>query len=319
MMIRSPVRLSILLLFLVSGISIISLPASANPVMIDLSLELSLWALIMLAANFPVNLFWYLLAMRIDAKRWGMKMGDIPRDTETFVSLVLFAVFMVTLAGAAIDLIFIVPSFSNYSGVNIPSISIGMLLIFASVVFASMMVLRMKTNPSIVAGAVLAGVNPLFWGFIRMSGWNQIFLLIPVLFLILAVIAFFLLSSWHKKAMSKTPTDNSEMSLENEKNHRMRARMDGIISVFVLLIILLPIITNALTHLQPYIGYIPYTYEILWIGIIIAICGIFIFSIAKDRKQYLIGWIVFSVGIILMVIDIIGCLNFNMIHFGRYF
>lgn len=250
-------RLSILILFLISGISIISLPASANPMAMDPFLELSLWVLMMLAANFPINLFWFLLALLIDAKKWGMKMGDLPRDTGTFVSLVLFAVFMVTLAGAAIDLIFIVQSYSLYSGVNVSSISIGILLIFASVIFASVMVLRMKTNPSLIAGAVLAAVNPLFWGFIRMSGWNQIFLFIPVLFLILAGIAFFLLSSWHKKAVSEIPAEDSEVTLEKEEGHRMRVRRDAVISVVILLILLLPIIINAIAPPRPYLGMTP--------------------------------------------------------------
>jgi len=259
-MVKSSVRLSILLLSLVFGISIVSLSASANPMAMDPFEMLSVWAFMMLAANFPVNLFWYLLALRIDAKRWGMKMGDLPRDTGTFGSLVLFAVFMVTLVGAVIDLIFIIPSYSYYGGVNMVSVSIGMILIFASVLFASMTVLRMRIYPSLVAGTVLAAVNPLFWGFMRSFGWSQIFLFIPVLFLILAAIAFHFMASWHSKTNEEIPADYSEASQEHEKGHRMRVRRDAIISVIIFLLLLVPIIISAFSfppsyyHMTPVIA-----------------------------------------------------------------
>jgi uncharacterized membrane protein HdeD (DUF308 family) len=61
-----------------------------------------------------------------------------------------------------------------------------------------------------------------------------------------------------------------------------------------------------------FLGYHTDLYDILFVGVIIAFYGIYKFYKARDGKQYRAGWIYFFTGIILMVIDIIGRLIFNL-------
>jgi len=214
--------------------------------------EISLWTLIMMCANFPVNWFWYNLSLFINARKWEFQMGHLPRSTGAFSFLVLFTVFAITFVGAFIDLIFIVPDTISSSGVNFALVATGMILIFGSAVIASWTVLRLRIGPSLVTGFVLAAINPLFWLVIRIAYWNGNIILIPVFFLILALISQFILLKWHRDAKSEIPPDGEEIEKKDGTLNSMKVRKWAVITAVIMLIILLPIISNAVFPPQPY-------------------------------------------------------------------
>ena len=189
----------IILLSIGVAASIVPSSVSANPIVAGDPHFLSQFAILVLVANFPINLFCCILALLIGFKKLGMKIGDIPIDFRIFTFLILIATFMITLAGVVIDYLFIIRGVQYYVGnFDIFSLTAGVILIFASVFGAFFIVLHIKIRPSIFAGIIFTIVNLFFWMIQLIFGLDMILeLLLPMIFFILAIIFFSILTRWH--------------------------------------------------------------------------------------------------------------------------
>lgn len=236
---------------------IIPMSVRANPMAINYNpfYELSLWILIMLAANIPLNLFWYSLSLLSLTRRMGEEVGDLPKKPRTFLALLLYAVFIISLAGIVFDFIFILNGAYGYQS-NVLIIAVGVLLIFLSIYMTSRIVLRLKKWPSLLAGSVLAAMNPVYWYTIRFIFTSMDWIIaLPVIFSVLAITSVLFLMRKRMGLPIEAPADDSDTIPRHETYHWQRAKRDMIISIIILSLIALPIVIEAISPTPQYHPY----------------------------------------------------------------
>ncbi|MEW5748818.1 MAG: hypothetical protein AB1793_08575 [Candidatus Thermoplasmatota archaeon] len=169
---------SALFLMALSALMLVPSAVSAN-ISIEPRLEDPFTGIVtLIAMNFGWDLFLMALAVYVAMRLRDGRIGDAPLDPGTFVGLIVLAGAAVAVAGGFIDFAFLYERAEDHYTLrefSIEMYSFAALLIFATIVAALLLIVRVDWKVAVAAGAAIAPLSPLAWGLMSlMSGTHVV-------------------------------------------------------------------------------------------------------------------------------------------------
>ena len=158
----------------------------------------------LVAMNFFVNLL--LISLFLILVGWGLKhrLDVAQKSRRSLILSLLVLAAVVTLVGAFVDY-FLVLETDPEAGTDDRIIQFGavewivaVIIILVSIVVPSVFMLHLSIKPSLLLGAMIAAVNPVFWTLTYQLGINFAYML-AILSVLLAPIAVIMLWDYNKK------------------------------------------------------------------------------------------------------------------------
>ena len=164
------VRATVLVTFAFAALCACSEGVMANPIPADMFARTPASAIFLLfIVNLPVDLFAYSMTLAAVLRMPGLRIGRVSPDLGKFIGSVVGASACVAAVGAVIDFFFLFERVETQYSVRydyvfevVPAMA-GALLVFASILLVSVLVVRTSWLTGLGPAAVLAVANPLSW------------------------------------------------------------------------------------------------------------------------------------------------------------
>ncbi|MEM4264608.1 MAG: ABC transporter substrate-binding protein [Thermoplasmata archaeon] len=150
--------------------------------------------------NYLPNLYLFATFLLLVCELRGAKTGNIGQTKKRFLLDILTAVAAVTIIGSAIDTVFLYEKTGEYYQLTYNAMNwvIAAILIFISVLLASVFVLRIGPSSAMVPALGVSGINPFFWYLIYGFKPDAIYIaILSLAFLPPSIFLLMRLKKWH--------------------------------------------------------------------------------------------------------------------------